>query len=330
MNIFDVLSQGKGKLNEENLSAMLAFLLSPAQTHGLGDIFLSHFLTAVAQSCEEEDRFSDILDIRQPLRADVLLESAYDLGAKQRVVDIEIRIFKPTSKLPNYDEDIAEVHRIAIENKIKAGSASPNQFKEEFQGIVKDLAADDLTKITMVFLTPGKDHKRFLEEYTALDEQILGSHKKSWLRWSDDKADKNDVATLIRDILKKESEAEIPPMTEYLRHTLKAFVQHLFEISKPKVTAPKDPAIWGIDQVVGVEIPKGKYRIEKFKNSTIRVVNLETQKYESAKPLLEEIIRQKNLNIKFKKTDGSEKNSRILGEEVMDELIRQGKHMKDT
>ncbi|MBC8176389.1 MAG: PD-(D/E)XK nuclease family protein [Desulfobacteraceae bacterium] len=73
MNIFDVLSQGKGRLNEENLSAILAFLLSPNQTHGLGDIFLRHFLKAIAQACGEEKRFNSILNDTNPIQSDILL-----------------------------------------------------------------------------------------------------------------------------------------------------------------------------------------------------------------------------------------------------------------
>ncbi len=55
MNIFTVLSQGKGRLNEENLSAMLGYLLTPSQTHGLGDTFLRPFLIAVAEACGDFD-----------------------------------------------------------------------------------------------------------------------------------------------------------------------------------------------------------------------------------------------------------------------------------
>src|SRR3989442_963956 len=60
MNIFTVLSQGKGRLNEENLSAMLGYLLTPSQTHGLGDTFLRPFLRAVADASGDVKRFDQI------------------------------------------------------------------------------------------------------------------------------------------------------------------------------------------------------------------------------------------------------------------------------
>ncbi len=320
MNIFDVLSQGKGRLNEENLSAMLAFLLSPNQSHGLSDIFLRHFLEAIARSCGEENRFSNIINDAKPIRADILLESPYSLGKKRRVVDIEIRIFKPTFKQPNNKEELTETHRIAIESKIKAQSASPKQFKEEFEAILKDIEVDDQVEVTMVFLTPSNKHKGLSEEYEMLDKNTLGPHKKSWLFWSDETDMDNTVIGLIRDILKKESEAEIPPMMEYLRHTLKGFVLHLLESSKGPITQPAEG--YGIAEVAFLEFSKGKYRIERYENSTIRVINIETQKYESAKPLLKKIIEEKKLGVDLSYPSGSEKNTRTLGKEVMEELIR--------
>ena len=40
MNILNVFSWGKVNLNEEYLSAMLAYLLSPNGSHGMSDTFL--------------------------------------------------------------------------------------------------------------------------------------------------------------------------------------------------------------------------------------------------------------------------------------------------
>ena len=324
MNIFDVLSQGKGRLNEENLSAMLAFLLSPNQTHGLGDIFLRHFLKAIAQACGEE-KFNNILNDANPIQSDILLESAYNIGNKQRVVDIEIRIFRSTFNQPN-KEGLTEIHRIAIENKIKAQSASTNQFKEEFEGILNDLEGDDKIEVTMVFLTPSNKHKGLSEEYETLNEKVLGPHRKSWLFWSDETGMDNTVVGMIRDILKKESETQIPPMMEYLRHTLKALVLHLLESSKGSIPKPG----WEIPEVAFLKFSKGKYRIERYENSTIRLVNLETQKYESAKPLLRKIIKEKKLGINLNFSSGAEKNTRDLGREVLKQLTQQGKVLEPS
>lgn len=328
MNIFDALSQGKGRLNEENLSAMLAFLLSPGQPHGLGDIFLRYFLKIVAETCGEKSRFDKILNDSRSIRSDVLLESPYTLGNKRRVVDIDIRILEPISRQMDNREGLAEIHRIAIENKVKAQSANPKQFEEEFSAILKDIAGDDQIKVTMVFLTPSIEHKKLTQEYESLDKKTLGSHRKTWLHWSGKKENYHTIVDLIREILRKESEAEIPPMMEYLRHTLKAFVLHLLGSASEPSAIPADG--YGIAEVVFFKVSGGTYRIERYENSTIRVVNMETQKYEAAKPVLRKAIREKRLGIDLNHSTGAEKNTRNLGREVMSQLVLQNKSIQPS
>lgn len=326
MNIFTVLSQGKGRLNEENLSSMLAYLLSPSQTHGLGDLFLQKFFEVVSEGCGDKKRFDNVFNGQKQIKADILLESAHSLKNKQRFVDIEIRIYKPRSKQIVQGEEFSEIHRIAIENKIKTQSATKNQLKEEFEAIIEDTNGENNLDITMVFLTPQKPSNKLDEQYEALDKQILGSHKKVWLYWTGQKTDNRNITSLIKNILKREAEADIPPITEYLRHTLKAFIRHLVESSEGLSSIPA--VGYGIEEVVFCEIAKGKYRIERYENSAIRVVNLATQKYETAKPVLRMINKQKGLGIDLLFSSGNKKNTRSLGKEVMEELIRQEKDMK--
>ena len=52
MNIFQVLSQGKSRLNEPSMSAMLAYLLDSNKDHGLGEAFIRAFLLALDASWE--------------------------------------------------------------------------------------------------------------------------------------------------------------------------------------------------------------------------------------------------------------------------------------
>lgn len=44
MNIFEALSYGKGRINEENTSSFLAYLLKGDESHGLRYEFLERFL----------------------------------------------------------------------------------------------------------------------------------------------------------------------------------------------------------------------------------------------------------------------------------------------
>jgi hypothetical protein len=327
MNIFRVLSQGKGQLNEENLSAMLGFLLSPNQTHGLGDIFLRHFLNIVAERCGDKNRFDNILNTGKPLQADILLESAYSLNNnKRRVIDIEIQIFS-TAPVAN-EIETPELHRIAIENKIRAQAAESEQLREEFLAILQDIESDEAVQVTMVFLTPPGDYKKLSEEYENLDEAILNKHRRAWLRWIEESGN-NHISAILRKLLKSESEAEISPINEYVRHTLKAFVIHIAEniTTSPAIRrctmGPGD-----ISEIVFVEILNCKYRIERYESSTVRIFSLDTEEYEVTKPLLRKINEEKELGIDLKLSTGRDKNTRNLGRQIIIELIDQGKDLK--
>lgn len=329
MNIFTVLSQGKGRLNEENLSAMLGFLLTPQQTHGLGDVFLHQFLRAVAQSCKDPHRFDNVLYGTAPTRTEVLLESAYMLGAQRRVVDIEVQIsirqFNPMTQEMEY----VELHRIAIENKVKAQAADREQLREEFLGILQELESDDQVQITMVFLTPPGDAPRLTEEFTALDETLLGKHKKAWLRWAGADDEPDHITALIKNLLRQEDQAAISPISEYLRHTLKAFVRHILDSpagsTQKGVALGIAPELGDIIQVVTVDLGGVTYQLERYESSTVRVLNTATQEYEVVKPILRQINREKDLKVPPTRPGGGSKNTRTLGREIMRALIEQAK-----
>src|SRR2546426_6650750 len=78
MNIFNVLSQGKSRLHEPAISAMLGFLLSTHRDHGLGDSFLRAFLTLL-QSKASVPLVKALMD-RPFIDTDISLEEPYQLG----------------------------------------------------------------------------------------------------------------------------------------------------------------------------------------------------------------------------------------------------------
>ena len=229
MNIFTVLSQGNGRLNEENLSAMLAFLLSPTQAHGFGDTFLRHFLNLLASKCEQNDRFDNVLNSGKTLTAEILLESPYSLDDRKRIVDIEIRLL--ARSIGKSESENTELHRIAIENKIRSQSSESDQLKEEFAAISQDIE-DDSVQLTMVFLTPPGDFQSLNSEFENLTEPMLGRHKKAWIRWIDQN-DTGNIYNQLKQVLRSESDSDISPINEYVRHTLKAFVVHIKESISP-------------------------------------------------------------------------------------------------
>jgi PD-(D/E)XK nuclease superfamily len=330
MNIFTVLSQGRGRLNEENLSAMLGYLLTPSQTHGLGDTFLRLYLGVLETACGDPGRFSNVSRGGKAIRAEMLLESPYESGGRRRVVDMDLRIFaRALNPTTGADED-TELHRILIENKIKPQAASDSaQLRDEYLGVLQDLDGDESVAVTMVFLTPPGESKRFAGEYDTLDAQTLGVHRKAWLRWAGRGDDSQHVAALLRRLLHQESEAESAPIAEYLRHTIKAFIRHIEESPAGrvgKVSDPREsPERGDVVQVLLVRLGDSVYQLERYESTTVRVFNIGTQKEEVAKPILRRINEEKALGVNLYRANGTTKNTRQLGREVMRELLEQNK-----
>ena len=329
MNIFTVLSQGNGRLNEENLSAMLGYLLSPTQTHGLGDTFLRLFLHAVAGACGDPTRFNQLTGSNTPIRAEMFLEQPYQIGMQRRVVDIELRLFSRSFNPATGDFQDEEVHRIAIENKVKSQTADPTQFREEFLGIVQDLEDDENVAITLVFLTPPGESRGLSEKYNALDAQLLGSHRKAWVRWAGLDTDSAHMVALLRHLLRQENEAAIAPIADYLRHTIKAFIRHIVQspagtpigrIPKPRTS----PESVDLAEVILVQLGDVVYQIERYASGSFRVFNTKTQQYVAAKAILRQANEEKMLGIDISRPGGT-KNTRRLGREVMRALLAQHK-----
>lgn len=321
MNIFNVLSQGKGSINEENMSAMLAFLLSDKQTHGLGDVFLKRFLTLLSEKMNYPSDFNKLINDKN-VKIDVFLESPYELdNGKKRVIDIELTInLKQFNKNTNENE-FKEVKRICIENKVKHQSVDITQFKEEFKGVKNDIEDDSNIEIIMVFLTPSFAKGKYENEYNELNEKLLGANKKIWINWCNE--NDNCITKIITDLLKDESNAEINPINEYIRHTLKAFVRHIVETtveSRVKRLNDKDNIEEDIEDSIEIIIENKNYVIERYESGTIRIFNLEKHEYETVKPLLRKIIEEKKLNVNLNSSTGNHKNTRQLGKDVISEL----------
>lgn len=78
-------------------------------------------------------------------------------------------------------------------------------------------------------------------------------------------------------------------------------------------------------EIATVSINKGTYRIERYDSNSIRVYNIDSQNYETAKPLLREINTEKELGVNLINSRGNKKNTRSLGKDIISELKDQGK-----
>jgi len=78
-------------------------------------------------------------------------------------------------------------------------------------------------------------------------------------------------------------------------------------------------------ELATVSIKSGTYRIERYDSTSIRVYNIDSQSYETAKPLLREINTEKELGVNLFNSRGNKKNTRSLGKDIISELKAQGK-----
>jgi len=315
MNIFYALSEGRGRLTETNLSAFLAFLLTPQAAHGFGDIFLRTFLSEVARECGDPGRFQAVLAKRQ-ITVQVGLEVRYQ-GAVSRTVDVDVQVFDAATAQ-------RKLHHLIIENKINAGAAQAEQLKDQFNCVRQTLGEEDPCPITAIFLTPPGDARTLALEFDSLQLGESSEHKKAWLRWrgASGSTASRTIVDLIRELLRREAVAEIEPIGDYTRHTLKAFVQFLERVIVPP-TLVRTRASTDADSVVAqreVSVDGTRFFIVRYASDTIKLFDAETEQEFAAHPLLRKINAQYGLNIPLDRIQGSPLNTRQLGRKVLDAL----------
>lgn len=232
MNIFEALSQGKGAINEENTSSFLAYLLNPEESHGLKREFLRRFLNKIG--CSEYVEW----------KIDVCLEEPCKEGQRKsnRCVDIILDLF---------DEETGKQKLIAIENKVTANAADTTQFSGEYR-FLRENKNFKKYSVTMVFLSPEME-KKLQKEYDNLSSNSLKKNdEKCNITWL-------DVTQILKDILQDETDCKIPPIMDYLKHTLKAFIYYIDNTLLKSVTVKY--SIYPDDEFILFQMSDGSMRI---------------------------------------------------------------------
>lgn len=313
MNVFEVLSQGKSRLHEPSVSAMLGYLLNPNENHGIGDLFLRNFL-AMLDKCWDGTLFSHLLEQQKRINAIVELEVQYHLLSRNDI-DIQIQIL----------ENDKETHRIIIENKIRSSAASPQQLNKYYQAVLhdKDVQAENPI-ITMVFLTPDDQKSKLSKEWNNLKD-LNEEHQKAWLFWSSEDVSRS-VVDLVRDLLHKEVRCEINPINEYMRHTIKAFVN--FIISKTSITQKTmrtGQDIGNITDRQKLVLNNGKhYTVVRRDSSQIQVFDDEKDKKMIARHIMSQYIDEQGIDIPHNRL-----NTRSIGKKLI-EYLAQHNHEQST
>lgn len=308
MNIFSVLSMGKSRLHETSMSAMLAYLINPNQDHGLGYKFLKSFL----ELANERKIYDDYLQKLQrgELKFDINLEVPYSSNNKRSDIDVQIKIC---------DSKWNESHRIIIENKIKSAAANPKQLAEYYNAVLNDKENDDVFELdaknlSVIFLTPDLNHENLKAEFENLN---IGDNKV-WLYWNSSDENKNTIVKLIQSILDLEQKAQISPINEYMRHTLKAFayfVNQTIYLSLGKNRVGED--IGEIKYQKHIIINTEQYEIILRNSGQIQLLNGDGEKVQ-ARPLLIKFLEEHRLPVNPKCP-----TTRCYGKQVFDFLANQ-------
>lgn len=298
MNIFHVLSQGKSRLHEPAISAMLGYLLGTHKDHGLGDSFLRAFLKLLVQQ-ESTCSLDSVLN-QNFIDADVSLEEPYQLDGSRKDIDIQVSIL---------DRDKDEHWRIIIENKIKASAANPKQLSEYYNAILED--DEHIKNLVMIFLTPTPASQALLDEFSSLT--VRNGHHKAWLHWNGEEA---SILTILQDILAMELKGDITPINEYMRHTLKAFTLHVRSIVNSGGRGGVDLGDV-VDEVDALMTNGETYRIVRRNSHQIQVYAGDEKVM--AKEILRRIITERSLDVPL-----TGLNTRRMGKKVID-ILKQSK-----
>ncbi|MCX6186488.1 MAG: PD-(D/E)XK nuclease family protein, partial [Bacteroidetes bacterium] len=194
MNIFKVLANGDGNINEANVSAFFGYLLNPNEDHGLGYVFLEKVLNSVVDKdnfnarkydyalffeSAVKDKNDNTKQIKQIVDIVIVAYEIEDTGKEAKAIDF----IKGNKKVE---------YVFLIENKISA-SPTKNQLQKQFDNAKKELPNN---KIYSVYITPNED--KYVQEFNT----NLRNENKKHLFWKG----KESISNILKDILKEETE----------------------------------------------------------------------------------------------------------------------------
>lgn len=221
MNIFKVLASGKKSFQEETASAIIAWFMNPKMEHGLGYLFLTKVIERIDNNREDIRTLLDGLRLR--------LRSS---GGEEPTVSCYLEYSVEGAFIDIVFEIDANKERwtISIENKIYPQSAQDKfQLKKQYTGLRSKYLKDECNKdrkIAMIFLVPLENETEDLfpqiqDEFNGLGD-LQDSDIKGIFSWQQSNK-YSSIASIIAEILEDESKGIIEPISEYTRHTLKAF-----------------------------------------------------------------------------------------------------------
>jgi len=259
MNIFKILANGHGSINEANVSAFIGYLLDPKADHALGDEFLKRFLEKIEETNENfENQFYN-LDFQ------IFYEQAFkeEKNAKQ-IVDLIIVAYQTKMEsgkeklIHDFIENKKEIKKIyLIENKIRKGSITKGQLIKQYNSTIHQIPDNYASHVTSIYLTP--DESKYDEEFKKAQETLNNAYHINWK--SVNKEGGVSILEILYSLLKDEVEGKIEPLNEYTLHTIKAFclfIENEFRSERQLNKAKKEGAFMR-DLHNSIESYKEKY-----------------------------------------------------------------------
>lgn len=242
MNIFKILANGHGTVNENNISAFLGYLLDPNANHSLGYEFLTRFLGEILTDEDSNKQFEFKIFFEQEFRENI--------KQKKEVVDLVIVCYqthtskKKKTSVKEFIENNKRINKIIlIENKINLGAKNIGQLERQYSSTMEELAKMDINidknNIHSIYVTP--DNEKFDNEFETFRKSInLNSTHIYWKKEGLQEKENITIKEILENILKQENRAKIEAIGEYTKHTIKSFVQFIETNFKSEKEGEKD------------------------------------------------------------------------------------------
>ena len=244
MNVFDVLYTGKRRITEENVSAVLAWMLDPRGSHGWG----AEFLRRLLDSWPEKKTFKEWkrklpvgpgYGTESTATADVRLEYPVtpDGGDHFRFIDV----------LVSLSTGDGGAVTIILENKIRSGSVGQHQLLEEYAGLVADLEqSGSKSGIALLYVVPAMS-PRVDAEIKELPQEL----PKHVLTWS---GEEHSMESILRSLLQDDADVKIGPLSTEVVALLKSFLMHVARgFSREPIGTERRASEYFTDYVAGID-----------------------------------------------------------------------------
>jgi len=237
MNIFKILANGHGTINENNVSAFLGYLLNPKADHSLEHSFLEKFLKPVISDEEDFNIYK--------YEYKVFFEQGIE-----NIVDIVIVCYKDEiyggakSQMINFLTAKKSIHKIfLIENKITSNAVSTGQLQGQIDSTKKELEKLNIEGVEMysIYATPDDDK-------CDVEFNSLVANNKTHIYWdnNDDENPNTSIRSILEGLLKDENNAKIETINTYTKDTIKSFIQFIdngFKSEKAEEEVKKEETV---------------------------------------------------------------------------------------